>query len=312
MSDRVFVLGGANLDLVARSTGPLVEGSSNPGHLAERPGGVARNIAENLARLGDTVQLVAAIGDDLAARVLLDNAAECGIGLDYVVRSPHPTGRYAALHAHDGELALAINDMHATESLTAADVAPALAQLTAEDLVFVDANVPPEVVTAVAEASAAVGARLVADPVSVAKGPRMWAALHPRPWLHAPNLGELQALTGRALTIQHVPAVAAMLIEDGVTHVWVKLGSSGSILVSAAEGGAHPDAVSFTAPTVKVVDVTGAGDALFAGFLHAYGEGATVAEAAAYGHVVSALAVSSDHTVRPDLSPALVETAAKG
>ena len=61
-----------------------------------------------------------------------------------------------------------------------------------------------------------------------------------------------------------------------------------------------------------VYDVTGAGDALLAGFVHAHLRGASVGEAAAYGHIVAALTVASPHTVRPDLTPALVERAARG
>jgi pseudouridine kinase len=49
------------------------------------------------------------------------------------------------------------------------------------------------------------------------------------------------------------------------------------------------------------VDVTGAGDAMVAAFCHRLLGGATVPEAAAYGHRAAALTVESPHTVRPDL-----------
>lgn len=309
MPARVFVVGGANLDLVARSTGPLVPATSNPGVALERPGGVGRNVAENLGRLGVPVELVAAIGKDRAGDVLRDNAAEAGIGLTHAVTSLHPTGRYAALLTHEGELALAVNDMHATECLEPDVVGLALSDLTADDTVVLDANLPPAVVAVVATAAADAGARLIADPVSVAKGPRMWAALHPRPWMITPNVAELQALTGQPMTLRDIPAVAAPLIDEGVTHVWVTLGATGSVLVSA-DPGHHPRALAFAAPVVEVADVTGGGDALLAGFIAALLDGRTEGEAAAYGHVVSALTVASEHTVRPDLTRDLVRRAA--
>ncbi len=311
MSARVFVVGGANLDLVARSTGPLVPNTSNPGTALERPGGVGRNVAENLARLGVPVHLVAAIGKDRAGDVLRDNATMAGIGLAHAVTTDQPTGRYAAVLTHEGELAVGVNDMQATESLDPDAVRLAMSEVTPVDIVVLDANVPPAVVSVVAQAAADAGARLIADPVSVAKGPRMWAALHPRPWMLTPNIAELQALTGRPLTLRDIPAVAAPLIGEGVTHVWVKLGATGSVLVTA-DPGSHPTALAFAAPVVEIADVTGGGDALLAGFLSAVLDGRTEAEAAAYGHVVAALTVTSDHTVRPDLTRDLVHRAAAG
>jgi pseudouridine kinase len=56
------------------------------------------------------------------------------------------------------------------------------------------------------------------------------------------------------------------------------------------------------------VDATGAGDALLAGFCHATLAGASPADAALYGHVTAGLTVASEHTVRPDLTDALVRS----
>ncbi|MFC6343949.1 winged helix-turn-helix transcriptional regulator [Nocardioides hankookensis] len=48
----VVVVGGANMDVKARSRRSVVAATSNPGTAAMSAGGVGRNIAENLARLG--------------------------------------------------------------------------------------------------------------------------------------------------------------------------------------------------------------------------------------------------------------------
>jgi len=49
----VLVIGGANLDVLARSSGPLRAHTSNPGTTVRTYGGVGRNVAENLARFGN-------------------------------------------------------------------------------------------------------------------------------------------------------------------------------------------------------------------------------------------------------------------
>ncbi|MEI8181049.1 PfkB family carbohydrate kinase, partial [Aestuariivirga sp.] len=61
---RVIVIGGANVDIKGRSRGSFVAGTSNPGEVTVSAGGVGRNIAENLARLGISVSLVTALGQD--------------------------------------------------------------------------------------------------------------------------------------------------------------------------------------------------------------------------------------------------------
>ena len=62
------------------------------------------------------------------------------------------------------------------------------------------------------------------------------------------------------------------------------------------------------APAVEVADVTGAGDAMTAGYVHALLEGASVVESARYGQVLAALTCASPDTVRTDLTAALVAT----
>ena len=128
MPSRVFVLGGALVDLVARAGIPLVAGSSTPGHVHTGVGGVSANIARNLGRLGNHVELIAALGADADGELIRAACAEAGVGLTYAVASPHPTGRYVAIVGPDGELACAVNGMRATEALTPADLEPALAR----------------------------------------------------------------------------------------------------------------------------------------------------------------------------------------
>ena len=48
----IIVAGGTNLDIKSRIAGKAIPGTSNPGWTETSPGGVGRNIAENLARLG--------------------------------------------------------------------------------------------------------------------------------------------------------------------------------------------------------------------------------------------------------------------
>jgi pseudouridine kinase len=67
----VLVIGAASIDFVGRLKTDLRTGTSNPAQILGSYGGVARNIAENLARLGQPATLLAAVGEDQIGDQLL-------------------------------------------------------------------------------------------------------------------------------------------------------------------------------------------------------------------------------------------------
>ncbi len=54
----ISLIGGANIDILAKSYSPLKDFDSNPGKVNISFGGVGRNIADNLARLDQKVSLI--------------------------------------------------------------------------------------------------------------------------------------------------------------------------------------------------------------------------------------------------------------
>jgi len=83
----VVVIGGINLDIKGVSTGPLVTGTSNPVAAAYSAGGVGRNIAENLARLGIQTVLLGAVGSNRFSRYILEKTAEAGVDVSGVLKA---------------------------------------------------------------------------------------------------------------------------------------------------------------------------------------------------------------------------------
>jgi len=287
----VVVVGGANLDLKARTTAEIVRGTSNPGTLATSPGGVGRNIAETLGRLGTPTVLVAAVGSDHFGDDLLDATAKGGVDITHVRQVPGPTGTYLAVLDASGDLAIGVSDMAATATLAPEHLDPDL--LAAADLVVLDGNLRADTLASAWALATVAGVRVVLDPVSVPKAALVAPLLGARPlWCITPNLAELAVLGGS------VPD----LHRRGVALVWVRRGAQGSLL-------SGPDGeVELAAIGAEVVDVTGAGDAMLAAFCHAVLGGAAPPEAAAYGHAAAALTIASPQTVRADLTDELVRS----
>ncbi|MGF1646984.1 MAG: carbohydrate kinase family protein [Kineosporiaceae bacterium] len=305
-SPPVVVVGGANVDVKARSTRPPVLGSSNPGTTRSSPGGVGRNVAENLARLGTPVALIAHVGDDEAGDRLLEATVAAGVDTSPVLRGSFPTGAYTAVLDHRGELVVAVSEMTGTDALGAADVREREAVIAGAAVVVVDGNLGTAAATAVLMIAAEAGVPAVVDPVSAPKAARLARALRGRP-LRAltPDRGELAALTGAdTATDAGLRRGVATMHAQGAELVWVRLGADGSLL---STGDGSP--ARFPAARGPVVDVTGAGDAMLAAFVHALLRGADPVAAVHHGHAAAGITVATADTVRSDLTPAVLADA---
>ncbi len=99
----ICVVGGVNVDIAGLPDSRLLMGDSNPGRVTLSPGGVGRNIAESLARLGARVDLVTALGDDIHASWLRAGCERAGIGLGLAETVPGmPSGAYLCRNAARG------------------------------------------------------------------------------------------------------------------------------------------------------------------------------------------------------------------
>lgn len=304
----IVCIGGLNIDRKLRLFARPLAGSSNPCEAHETPGGVVRNVAENLARLGLPVALIGAVGDDAGGRMLLEQAASVGIDMSACLRVRRcSSDSYTAVLAADGRLHLGLASMPLVERINAWGLQASTALRAHAPLVIADGNLPPDawpVLLAEAQAQApaqpplsAHGRRplLVAVAVSEAKMERLparLAGLH----LLIMNAGELATLAAQ-------PADALkQLHARGVERVLVSQGEAGVVLSEPGFAPRH-----WPAPQVEVLDVTGAGDALAAGVCAALLHNPTDFDAAArLGLDLAALTLRTQDSVHPELNPSFL------
>src|SRR4051794_28562466 len=126
----IACIGAAHVDRRAHALGPVVPGSSNPVRIGTASGGVARNVAENLARLGCAVSLVSRVGSDPEGAALRAGLADLGIDIAGLARSDTAsTASYTALLDPSGELVVGLADMAIYDELTPAALEPLLPAL---------------------------------------------------------------------------------------------------------------------------------------------------------------------------------------
>lgn len=296
VSGRVVVVGGANTDIVGHSTAPLLARDSNPGAVRVSSGGVGRNIAENLARLGVQVDLVTALGDDANAAELALACRRAGIGIDAAVTvAGVPGSVYLAILDADGDMALAINDMRALDALTPEALADRAGTIRGANVVVADANVSAEALEWLATRS---GVPLLLDPVSAAKAPRAKGILGALTALKC-NALEAAALLGgpEPAEASQIEDAAHRLVAAGVGTVYLTAGPRGTCYATTAEVG------WVQAPEVEVRNATGAGDAFSAGVAAGMLEGFSARRCAMLGSVLAGLALASDSTVSDRVDP---------
>ena len=290
----VVVVGGANLDIAGKPTGPLVPRDSNLGTIRLSAGGVGRNIAHNLALLGVDVKLVTCFGEDPQADALIESCTEAGIDLAhaFAVRGG-ATSIYLYVTDETGEMQMAINDMAILEHLTPERLHERRKLIEGAAIVVVDTNLSTESLRWMAGHTKA---PLFCDPISTMKAGKLEGLLG---CLHTlkPNRLEAEALSGVDTSDEWGLSHAAdELLATRLGRVFISLGADGLLCAD------HERSVRLPLLPCTVVNTTGAGDAMMAALVWSYLRGYGLEEAGLAGLAASAIAVESAETVNPLMS----------
>ena len=280
----ILAIGGAVVDRTYLCASEPSLGTSNPVTSRRSFGGVARNVAETLARLGGSVRLISAVGDDDAGRALSAGLAAAGVDMRGLLTvADQPTAEYIAAF-WQGELFAGFADMAVFDALTPHAVAQRLPRDVGQRLVFADCNLSADTLVMLAARAGADGFGLALDAVSLAKSQRLPA-----------GLSNVSVLFLNADQARHLGGLDAVMARGPRAIVLTK-GSNG---VTLAEGS---NRTHLAAPAVAVANVSGAGDALIAGTLLGLSENRPLAEAVRHGLAAAALALQTMATVPADLT----------
>ena len=291
----MVVVGAAGVDLLGHQARAGARADSVPGTVRRAPGGVARNIAETLARLDVPVTLVSLVGADADGDWLVARTAQAGVETSLVHRSDAlPTSTYLAVHDQYGHMTAAVSDMRLCESLAEPQLEAAIDVIDSARALVLDANLSTD---ALRWLGARCSAPLFADAVSTVKAPRLAGLLAQLHTLKL-NLPEAQALIGEPQADWR--ACCAGLRARGVRRVVVSLAEEG-IAYCDAENQLHK-----AAPHCPVQNDTGAGDALTAGLVTAWVAGLTLAEQLDYALACAGVTLQSTTAVQAELTAAHV------
>jgi pseudouridine kinase len=294
----LLVIGAASMDTKGRASQPIQAGTSTPGAIRVSVGGVGRNIAENLVRLGERVVLLSAVGDDGSGRRILNQAAECGIDVRHaVVDARYRTAAYLTVLDEAGTPVISIDDMIINRKLITPQFVYRHRRLFRDaQMVILDTNLTAATLDTIFRLAQKYNVPVCADPTTATLARRLGPHL-PKLDLIVPNAAEAEVLCGVQVSDRESALVAAqMLVTMGVQIAIVTLGATGLVYATSRESG-HVPAIE-----CEIVDLTGAGDALTAAVIFGLLNDFDVDEAVRLGTSAAALTLGCRETVCPSLS----------
>jgi pseudouridine kinase len=294
-----LVIGAAGIDIVGSVRGEVRLGGSNPAFIRSTFGGVARNVAENLARFGQPVRLITAVGNDDAGERLLEQASRAGVDVQPALKTEQfPTGVYLAVIDKQGSLHIALDDMRAISAITPEYLSQQGALFEDASVVFLDANLSSQAFRRAVSLARRAGAPICADPTTAVLAKRLRPHL-PKLTLITPNVAEAAVLCDRQVdpgNDEQTMEAAKSLVSQGVQIVILTLAEFGVCYATSQTSGKLP------AIQTEIVDPIGGGDALTAAVLFGLLNDIPLDDAIRLGVSAATLTLQYPGAVVPDLT----------
>ena len=290
---KIAVIGESNIDIaVAPHAEPNAKGCV-PGNIVFHHGGVARNIAHNLCLLGHDVKLVSVFGDDDFAERMVADCKQIGMDLslsDQFKEAKSPI--FLSFNDNTGNMVSAVSDVSLNDYMDLDWLKDKMAAINTSDVVVADTLLSTNALAYLIDHCKV---PLFIDTVSPGKAIRLDEAMRisEKHSVYAVkcNLAEAFQITGEHDDIQ----ASKKMNDSGISNVYLTIGSRGVVYCSNGVVTTNP-----ALPT-PIINVTGSGDAFFAGVIHAHTMGHIGKDAVPFGLIAAQHNIKSEAPVNPTL-----------
>lgn len=294
---KIVVVGSTSIDIKGRLIRDFTPGTSNAARIQISAGGVGRNIAENLVRLGMPTTLITAICDDDFGRSIIEQTEAIGVDISGAMRTcAERSAAYIAIVGQDAELLAGLDDSAAARALTPAWIDRSADRIREAQMVVIDANLRLATVDHILDLCESAGVPVTLEPVAFGLAGRFRERIG-RFALVTPNALEANALSGLPVTdVQTAIAAAQHIVALGTGIAVITLAQEGVVYATSDEVGHIP------ALPVEVVEPTGAGAAQAAAIIYGLTNDIPLAESVRLGVIAATVTLESPETVAPELS----------
>ena len=298
----ILVLGASIVDIFGFCGRSYAQRDSIPGHIKISFGGVCRNIAENLARVGVNTQFISTLGDDENGKSILEHSRKLGYNMENsLFLEGESTPTYLAILNHQGEMESAVVDMESLNKMDEVFVDGKHEVFENAEYTIVDSDNPALLEYILKKYQGK--SKFILDPVSAKKAKKI---RHLIKYFHTikPNRFETEALCGFKIeTNDDLRKAGKFFIEQGVKNVFISLDADGIYyIISEGEEGT----LACCEP-IDVKNVTGAGDSFVAGIGYGYMNNLNIKDTLKYSVAMSIITITHEETINPKISHELVE-----
>lgn len=295
----VVGIGAANVDINGKSINPLIMKDSNPGYMNVSVGGVTRNVLENISRIGYPTKIITTIGNDAYGAYIKDKSEQAGIDFsNALVVNNCPSSSYLSILNSNGDMHLALSDMHIIKNLSVKYLESKNDLITNSSLIVIDPclSQSEDLIPYICEKYGK-DKPIFCDPVSCGY------ALKIKPYLKyihtiKPNEMELEILSDHSCkTIEEKIESCKILIDKGIKQVFVSLGKDGCLYYDI-----QGICIQKSFKETKMVNATGAGDAFMAAIIYSYVNKFDIQKTLDYALACGIIAISSKDTINLEMS----------
>lgn len=297
----ILVLGASIVDIFGFCGRSYAQRDSIPGHIKISFGGVCRNIAENLARVGINTEFISTLGDDENGKSILEHSRRFGYNMENsLFLKGESTPTYMAILNHKGEMESAVVDMESLNKMDESFIEGKHEVFANAEYTIVDSDNPVllEYILKKYEGKS----KFILDPVSAKKARKI---RHLIKYFHTvkPNRFETEALCGFKIeTDDDLKKAGRFFIEQGVKNVFISLDSDGIYYITS-EG---EEGTLACCESINVKNVTGAGDSFVAGIGYGYMNNLSIKDTLKYSMAMSIITITHEETINPAMSNELV------
>ncbi|MCY3864746.1 MAG: PfkB family carbohydrate kinase [Chloroflexi bacterium] len=298
----VLVVGSAVLEISGRTGEGLQQGARQYGHIHASVSGVARNIAENLARLDIETVLLSAIADDDIGQHLITHSTLAGIDCRRMLRVSGARTATSMLLYEAEDSCTRVDDLSIADSLDSDYLLEHEWLFEKAALVVIDATLSDDALETLFELAARHQIRVCADPTSPLLASRLCRFIA-NLYLIVPNASEtasLCSLDAPATERDSAIGAAQHLVNMGANIAVVTLGEQG-LAYADSSGGGYIRAIH-----TEAVDTAGAGDAFSGAVIFGILNNVPIDEAMRLGVTAASLTLESEDTVLQSLSQELL------
>ena len=290
----VTVIGGANVDIGGFPYEKLKDYDSNPGEVTVSFGGVGRNIAENLCRMGEEVEFITVLGDDMYGNAIKENSKELGMNIENSLTIKNAsTSTYLFILDENKNMKIAISAMELYNELTLEYIKSKKEIISNSQICVVDTNISEEILNYIVDNFEI---PIAVDCVSTTKAKKIEKIIGK---FHIIKVNKIEAEILSGIEIKNekdLKKTAEFFILKGVNQIFISLGEEGVYSATKSE------IIKSNSFKTNVVNTTGAGDAFMAGIIYSYLKEYDLEESTNFAIAAGTIAVESEKTISEEMS----------